>query len=226
MSLSGANDANDSNAGRTEKASGKNTVGLKQWFLLFAVAATSVFADLWSKHLAFENVAGFTVVVNREAVQAITSAGGKSLQSLIPAHEPVAVIPSILNFTLVLNPGAVFGIGAGQRWFFIVFTGLAIGFASYMFLAWTTRRDTWAHVALGLLIGGGVGNLYDRWFYACVRDFIAPLPGVKFPFGLDLFRSGGAVWPYISNVADALLLIGIGILAIYLWRRSSPAAAK
>ncbi len=204
----------------------KDRVGIKQWLLLLAVAGVSVFADLWSKYLAFENVAGFTVVVDRDAVSAITSAGGKSLQLLIPTHEPVVVMPNILNFTLVLNPGAVFGIGAGQRWFFIFFTVLAIAFAKYMFVAWTTRRDTWAHIALGLLIGGGIGNVYDRWFYACVRDFIAPLPGVKFPFGLDPFRSGGAVWPYISNVADALLLIGIGILAIFLWRRGTPAAPK
>ena len=223
MSAGGANQPNTPRPGVT---SCRNSVGFKQWLLLIAVAGISIFVDLWSKHVAFENVAGFTVVVNREAVQAITSAGGKSLQSLIPAHQPVVVIADILNFTLVLNPGAVFGIGAGQRWFFIVFTGLAIGFASYMFLAWTTRRDTWAHMALGLLIGGGIGNLYDRWVYACVRDFIAPFPGIKFPFGFDPFRSGGAVWPYISNVADALLLIGIGILAIYLWRRGSPVAVK
>ena len=223
MSTRGATDLNGPSANVPSR---KDRVGIKQWLLLLAVAGVSVFADLWTKYLAFENVAGFTVVVDRDAVSAITSAGGKSLQMLIPSHEPVVVVPNFLNFTLVLNPGAVFGIGAGQRWFFIFFTILAIGFATYMFVAWTTRRDTWAHVALGLLIGGGIGNVYDRWFYACVRDFIAPLPGVRFPFGLDPFRSGGTVWPYISNVADALLLIGIGSLAIFLWRRDTPAAAK
>jgi signal peptidase II len=190
---------------------------------MLGVAAVSVVADLWSKEVAFERVAGFPVTVLREQVLEAKANGLRTLQSLIPAHEPVVVAPKLLNFTLVLNPGAVFGIGAGQRWFFIFFTTLAIAFGLYMFMKWTTRRDRWAHVALGLLIGGGIGNLYDRWVYACVRDFIAPLPGVKFPFGLDPFGGNGAVWPYVSNVADAILLVGIGILAIFLWRKDSAA---
>lgn len=203
------------------RSSQSTPVGPKQWALMLAVAGVSVAADLWTKELAFERVAGFPVTVLREQVLEAKASGLRTLQSLIPAHEPVVVAPKLLNFTLVLNPGAVFGIGAGQRWFFIFFTTLAIAFGLYMFLKWTTRRDRWAHVALGLLIGGGIGNLYDRWVYACVRDFIAPLPGVKFPFGLDPFGGNGAVWPYVSNVADAILLVGIGILAIFLWRKDS-----
>jgi lipoprotein signal peptidase len=92
------------------------------------VAAVSVVADLWSKEVAFERVAGFPVTVLREQVLEAKANGLRTLQSLIPAHEPVVVAPKLLNFTLVLNPGAVFGIGAGQRWFFIFFTTLAIAF--------------------------------------------------------------------------------------------------
>jgi len=58
----------------------------------------------------------------------------------------------------VLNPGAVFGIGPGQRGFFVGFTVLALVFA------WSCRQvDDRArpirHAAIGLLIGGGLGNL-------------------------------------------------------------------
>lgn len=189
------------------------------WWLLLATVAMAVAADLASKYLAFRLVAGFPVTVLREQVLAIKAADPRGIGQLIPAHEPVVVVPHILNWTLVLNPGAVFGMGAGQRVFFITFTMLAVGFAVWMFALGTRAKDHWAHVGIGLLIAGGLGNLYDRVFYACVRDFIHPLPGVKFPFGLDPWNSNGAVWPYVSNVADLFLLIGIGIVAVHLWRR-------
>ncbi len=139
------------------------------------------------------------------------------ISSLIPAHEPVKVLPGLLEFTLVLNPGAVFGIGAGRRWFFMIFTGIAMAFAMYMFACWTRAKDRWSHAAIALLIAGGLGNLYDRWFLGCVRDFIHPFPHIKWPFGLKLTGASGEIWPYVSNVADLFLIIGIAVLAVRLW---------
>jgi hypothetical protein len=54
-----------------------------------------------------------------------------------------------------------------------------------------------------------------------VRDFLHPLPGVKFPFGITLMDQDGHVWPYVSNIADLLLLIGIGMLLVFLWKRDA-----
>lgn len=194
----------------------------KAWVTLLITVVLGLVIDLYSKHLAFERVAGRPIVIDREDVLRIMSGGGASrgvgLGALIPRHEPVQVVPSLLDFTLVLNPGAVFGIGAGQRVFFIAFTGAAVAFALYVFTRWTRPRDRAAHVALGLLISGGLGNLYDRLVYACVRDFIHPLPGLQFPFGLSPFGSR-EVWPWVSNIADLFLLIGIVMLAFFLLKR-------
>jgi signal peptidase II len=182
------------------------------------VTVLGVGIDLASKAIAFSTIAGPPVHVDRERVLE-ASEHGRSLSSLIPPHEPVVVIPKLLNFTLVLNPGAVFGIGAGKRWFFVAFTVGALGLAVWMFGAWTRARDRWAHIAIALLLAGGLGNLYDRLRYACVRDFIHPLPGVDLPFGWRVPITGGReVWPYVSNVADLWLLIGIGMLMWFLWR--------
>jgi signal peptidase II len=177
------------------------------WVVLLVVTALGLGVDLWTKHWAFDTVAGRPVVVLR---QDVLSAG--NLSDLVPPHAPMEVVPGLLNFTLVLNPGAVFGIGAGKRVFFIVFTVLALGFGLWMFGAWTRPggRDRVAHAAIGLLLAGGLGNLYDRLVFACVRDFIHPLPTV--------FWHGRPVWPYVSNVADLFLLIGIGILVVHVWR--------
>ncbi|GMV25592.1 MAG: hypothetical protein AMXMBFR58_16230 [Phycisphaerae bacterium] len=178
-------------------------------------------ADLASKYWAFARIAPVPVTFSRQDVLEATS-----LARLIPPHQPMVVIPNLLEFTLVLNPGAVFGIGAGKRMFFIVVTVAAIAFAGWMFARWT-RPERWgAHAAIGLLIAGAVGNLYDRIVYACVRDFIHPLPGVKLPFGWTLPNGSREVWPYVSNVADLFLLIAIGVLLIQSWRggpKPSPA---
>lgn len=194
----------------------------RAWTTLLVVTALGLAADLASKWYAFAHIAPKPVIVDRARVLE-AQAHGMSLSRLIPDDMvPRTVLHNLLDFSLVLNPGAVFGIGAGKRWFFVAFTGAAMGLAVWMFGAWTRAKDRWAHVGIGLLVAGGIGNLYDRLIYGCVRDFIHPLPGVQLPFGWTMPLSGGReVWPYVSNVADLWLLIGIGMLMAYLWRQGA-----
>ncbi|MCA9312408.1 MAG: signal peptidase II [Phycisphaerales bacterium] len=185
-------------------------------FFLLSVVVGLVL-DLGTKVIAFREVGPHPVDVDRAEALAIM-AGGGNLQQLIPPADPVTVVPHLLEFQLVLNAGAVFGTGSGQRWFFISFTIFALAFALLFFARWTQRGDRMAHLAIALVISGGIGNLYDRLVFGCVRDFIHPLPGVHLPFGLSWPNSGTTeMWPYVSNVADAFLLIGIGVLMIRLW---------
>lgn len=189
----------------------------RAWAVLLTTIILGLAADLVSKELAFRHIADRPVHVERGEV---LSVGPNNLGSLLPAVEPHTVVPNILDLTLVLNPGAVFGIGAGQRGFFILFTVVAIGFGFWMFASWTRHQDAIAHAAIGLLLAGGLGNLYDRLMFACVRDFLHPLPGVVLPYGWRWPIGGGReIWPYVSNVADLLLLIGIAVLMVYIWRR-------
>lgn len=190
---------------------------------MILVAVLGLAVDLGSKAAAFRWVAGTPVRVDRAEVLDL-SRRGRDLGSLIPPHDPITVIPSVLDLNLVLNRGAVFGIGAGKRWFFVGFTVLAIGFALWMFGSWTRPRDRGAHIAIGLLLAGGLGNLYDRLVFACVRDFLHPLPGVELPFGWRMPLDGGReLWPYVSNIADLWLLAGIAVLMVQLWRGGQPA---
>jgi len=181
--------------------------------------------DLLTKWLAFKSIAGDPVVVSREDVLAIAKVDAHSVGSLVPPHDPIQIIPHVLDLTLVLNPGAVFGVGPGKRWFFVVFTAIALAFGLWMFARWTRAKDATAHAAIGLLLGGGLGNLYDRLALGCVRDFLHPLPGLKFPGGWRPLGGDGQVWPYVSNVADLFLLVGIGMLLLFLWRRERAAEA-
>ena len=197
----------------------------RSWIILALTVVLGLVADLGSKHAAFAYIADQPVTItSQEVLEA--RADGLPLSSLLPRHQPVRVIAGVLEFTLVLNPGAIFGSGAGKRWFFVVFTVVAIGFALWMFRSWTTARDTGAHIAIGLLVAGGIGNLYDRIRFACVRDFIHPLPGVELPNGWTMPGGGREVWPYVSNVADLLLIIGIGWLVLFTWRTGGPDAKQ
>jgi signal peptidase II len=198
---------------------------LRAWITLALVAIIGLALDLGSKEIAFAKIGPAPVTLDRNTVLELSRSDPTSLSYGVLGHvQPVTVVRNVLDFTLVLNPGAVFGIGPGKRWFFIVFTAIAMTFATLVFARWTRRGDWAAHGAIGLLIAGGLGNFYDRLLYGCVRDFIHPLPGVKFPWGFDPWNARGEVWPYVSNVADAFLIVGIGVLAVYLWRRDARAS--
>ena len=180
----------------------------RAWTTLLVATGLGLALDLVSKAMAFQRVAGAPVVVQRSDVLSLPP---ERINTLIPDHPPVTVVPHVLDLRLVLNPGAVFGVGAGRRGLFMVFTGAALLFGLWMFARWTRRRDFLAHASIGLVLSGGLGNLYDRLVFGCVRDFLHPLPTLMWP-------GGKPVWPYVSNVADALLLIGIAVVMVHLWR--------
>ena len=82
---------------------------------------------------------------------------------------------SFFNFTLLHNPGAAFSFlsdaGGWQRWFFGI---IAIG-VSGLLIVWLARLGStkhWEAVALALILGGALGNLYDRIALGYVVDFI------------------------------------------------------
>lgn len=193
----------------------------RAWAVLLVATLLALAADLVTKNIAFRTIADGPVVVTREDVLEV---GPSRLGALIPIHEPVVIVPYLLEFKLVLNAGAVFGAGQGKRWFFITFTLAALGFAVWLFARWTHARDTVAHVAIALVLAGGLGNLYDRLRFACVRDFLHPLPTANLPFGLAWPSGERALWPYVSNVADAFLLVGIALLMWRLWRTDGHGA--
>ena len=120
---------------------------------------------------------------------------------------PVHVPGGFLNFTLYRNSGAAFSIGEGQTW---VFTVIA---AAVVFVILRVSRNLrslpWA-VALGLLLGGALGNLSDRLFRA---------PGVGRGYVVDFLQF--PTFPVVHydfpvfNLADTSIVVG-GCLMVLL----------
>ncbi|MDP6478864.1 MAG: signal peptidase II [Phycisphaerales bacterium] len=193
---------------------------LAAWLLLIIVAGGGLAIDIGSKRWAFAKVAGHPIQIDRD--RATTDAG----YNPIPAHEGMNAMPGdLLDFRLVLNSGAVFGIGAHQRWFFVGFSVIAVGVAVWIFGWRTDARSRLLHVGIALILAGALGNLWDRLIFGRVRDFLYMLPGWELPFGLAWPGGNSEVWPWIFNGADVMLLVGMAIVLVGMGRGSAGADA-
>lgn len=191
------------------------------WATLLGTFAIALAADLWTKEWAFRTVAGQPVVLRYEDVSGNT---GYS----IPWHPGQRFLePDLLDFHLVLNHGAVFGIGQGRGAVFIAFTVLAVGTSLWVFGRHTSARSRVAHVGLALVLAGGIGNMVDRVSVGAVRDFLHMFPRRELPFGLHWPGGSNEWFPWVFNVADMELIAGMLILmlAIHLSERRAKAAA-
>lgn len=127
------------------------------------------------------------------------------------ADGSVTVIPGVLNFTYVENDGMALGLMDDQRWIFMTLSTVAIvGLTVYM-IGWKPKSK-FACAALALIIGGGVGNMIDRFFYTGIQgDTI----GEKVVRDFIDVRMFGELWPWVFNVADSCVCVGGAML--FLW---------
>ncbi|ASA23538.1 signal peptidase II [Paenibacillus donghaensis] len=113
--------------------------------------------------------------------------------------EQIPVIGDFFLITSHRNSGAAFGILEGQQWFFIMVTIIVVvGIVWYLNKARATRRLL--PTALGLVLGGAVGNFLDRILNGEVVDFL-------------MFNFGSYTFP-IFNVADSCIVIGVGLIIL------------
>jgi len=123
---------------------------------------------------------------------------------------PVKILP-FFSFTLVHNTGMSFGLLGGSafgRWFLTLFqltAGIGLGFLT---LKQVQRLPA---IALCLIAGGAIGNVIDRIRFGFVVDF------------LDF--SGTNIFPWVFNVADSAICIGVALLAWHFLKSEDNAKA-
>ncbi len=159
------------------------------WLIL---AAFTAWLDLWTKGL-FEYPAALN--------------GAPLLQD--------TVLENWLYYRTIWNVGGVWSTPI-PGWVLKAATTAAVPLiAGWLF--WDKRADKVESIGKLLVLGGAVGNLYDRWKYDAVRDFIEVWFG-----SLERWH-----WPTF-NIADVALVVGIGLLLIRSFRKeeSEGAAAE
>ena len=123
---------------------------------------------------------------------------------------PVYLIGDQIRLLLIRNPGAAFSMATGMTWILtIVAVGVAIGIIRY------GRRLTspWWALGLGLVLGGALGNLVDRFFRA---------PGPLEGHVVDFFAVG--TFP-VFNVADSAITVGAILLVVLTLFGVEPSAS-
>lgn len=163
------------------------------WPLFLGIAVLAATADLATKSLLFARLG-------------------------MPGERPgISVVAGVLSLETNLNEGALFGMGQGMGIVFATVSVVAlIGIVAALWRP-AARRDPWLLVALSLIAGGIVGNLYDRLgipglvWHAPLERRGQPVFAVR---DWIHFRLEGIIdWP-IFNLADTWLVIGAGLLLL------------
>lgn len=153
------------------------------------------------------SLAGYAAALATAAVDQISK---RLAMASLDLHQPVDIIGDLLRFTFAWNRGAAFSLPWGGPLFLTVITAAAVVFIGAVIWRYRGRSKLFV-CGLGLVMGGALGNLLDRFFYGKVVDFVDV--GV-----------GGSRWPTF-NVADIAITAG-GILLILLYKRESGAPDK
>lgn len=134
----------------------------------------------------------------------------KGIIERLPDYASIPVIPHLFRIVHVENPGVAFGLlqTAPAQWRVLLIVASSVALLVVLGLLWRTQRSARTGVALAMIFGGAIGNLFDRIVHGQVVDFL-------------LFYIGSHTWPAF-NIADSAIVIGAGILVWeILWENKS-----
>lgn len=165
---------------------------VRNWLILLGVAALTLAADYASKAIIANSLALYT-----------------------SWHPPLPFLKAIFSFTYTTNTGAAFGLFPDLSLFFTFIAFVVIGVILFYHRHLPDGLG-WVRLALGLQLGGALGNLADRLIRGHVVDFI------------DLNFWPLQNWP-VFNLADSAIVVGVGLLALTMWREelaSQPSSSE
>jgi signal peptidase II len=126
--------------------------------------------------------------------------------------QAVDVLPGWFHFEHVQNPGAAWGLFSGRKWllvsFTVVVTLLVIASAKEV-----SSKGKLSALGFGFILGGALGNLFDRLSQGYVTDFI----------DLDTPIRWLQTFP-VFNIADSALTVGVILLLLSMLRQDRPAS--
>lgn len=197
----------------------------RPYFWLFAtLAAVGLIADQASKYVVF---AKLYPAEHAWESRAIVIADWFDLRTAYTfkrdaGDEPLSFLRTISGERLPhVNKGALFGVGnedgegAGMNSLFLGISLVAAVFIIFWVARPTVARDRWLCLALGMILAGTLGNLYDRVVFSGVRDFLH----CYYVAAPDKIH----VWPDF-NIADCCLVTGATVLLVHSFFAKDPNA--
>jgi len=131
-----------------------------------------------------------------------------AIKGFLSLNQSINLIPGVLSFTYIENPGAAFGLFRNKTLFFLFLTLVLFGLV-YVFRKRIKTQPFFFRFGMGLGLGGALGNFIDRLqAEGKVVDY------------LDLEFWPMQNWP-VFNLADAAIIIGAVIIFIYLMKDNS-----
>ena len=128
-------------------------------------------------------------------VALLVAAADRASKAWLPAHSDE--IPGLVRFRTVLNTGVAFSFLENAGWALVAFiAALVVGVTAWLML--DANMPRLQRIGLWLIVGGGLGNLYDRLVYDAVIDFIE-VTFVRFA---------------VFNVADICICVGAALAII------------
>lgn len=121
------------------------------------------------------------------------------IMSTMKEGESISVWYNFCCLSYIKNQGIAFGLFPTHKNFFIIITIIIICILVYYWKS-ISKNNLWLQIAIGFILGGALGNLWDRIAFGSVIDFI--------DIGYLNHR-----WPAF-NLADSMICIGVGIILI------------
>lgn len=121
-------------------------------------------------------------------------------------NESVTVIKNFFRLTYSQNDGAAFGMFGGKTIFIVIVSVLVLGYLLFE-LFYHKKRNLIVDASVSLIVGGLIGNLFDRLYFGYVRDFL----------DFNIFGYDFAIF----NLADTFIVVGafIFLVGIFLEER-------
>ncbi|MBX3423400.1 MAG: signal peptidase II [Pirellulaceae bacterium] len=170
-----------------------------RWCFFAAIAVAGAISDLWTKQRIFEWL------------------------GLPGESPPYWLLEPYAGLETTVNPGALFGMGAGWGSVFALMACLACVVILVWMVKYRAIESWWLTVSLAMVLGGIVGNLHDR-----LGLWNPPLDRPEWASGVRdwiLLRYGEFTWPNF-NIADSLLVCGAILLAVHSFLYAPSGDAK
>lgn len=125
------------------------------------------------------------------------------VQTHLPVGQPIVVWPGVFQLTYVVNQGGAFSLLHQNPMLLTSLSALML-VALIGLLLWFQPKTWGENLGFGVMIGGALGNLWERLFMGGVTDFL-DVCVIHYP---------------IFNIADSFICVGVaGLIGYYVWRR-------